>query len=470
MIRATTFKDKAVAVFGLGTSGIATVRALVGGGANVSAWDDSAAGREAARREGVPIVDLSAADWSQFSALVLAPGVPLTHPEPHWTVRKAEDAGIEIIGDIEIFCRERAATASGAPFIAITGTNGKSTTTALAAHILRHAGCDVEVGGNIGRAVLTLAPPELGRFHVVEMSSFQIDLTPTLAPTIGVMLNVTPDHLDRHGNIGHYAEIKERIVSGAEVAAVSVDDDYAISMLRRRIAHGPAVAFSAMQSIAPGYCLLDGDIVVSNREALAARLATLNGIRTLRGRHNAQNALAAVAAVRECLDRFGRSIDIDWQGALSTFPGLAHRMEEIGHLGRVLFINDSKATNADSTEKALLTFPRDVYWIIGGKPKAGGIATLEPYFPGIARAYLIGEATEVFAEALDGKVAFEKCGTLDRAVEAAARDASLSQGEQPIVLLSPACASYDQYRNFEVRGNAFRDLVAALPGFTSKAH
>ena len=468
MIRATTFKDKSVAVFGLGASGIATARALIEGGATVSAWDDNATSRDAAAKDGISIVDLATVEWSQFSVLVLSPGVPLTHPEPHWTVDKADDAGVEIIGDIEIFARERATTAPGAPFIAITGTNGKSTTTALIAHILRHAGCDVEMGGNIGRAILTLAPPQLGRFHVVEMSSFQIDLTPTLAPTVGVMLNVTPDHLDRHGNIGRYAEIKERVVSGADVAAVSVDDDYTLAMLRRRISNGPAVAFSAVQSIAPGYCIVDGSIVVSNREGLAVRIASLDGIPSLRGGHNAQNALAAVAAVRECLNRLGRSADIDWQGALSTFPGLAHRMQEIAQRGNVLFINDSKATNADSTEKALLTFPRDVFWIVGGKAKAGGIATLEPHFPGIARAYLIGEAADAFAETLDGKVPFEKSGTLEVAVAAAARDASLSQAQQPIVLLSPACASYDQYRNFEVRGDAFKKLVEALPGITSK--
>jgi UDP-N-acetylmuramoylalanine--D-glutamate ligase len=283
------------------------------------------------------------------------------------------------------------------------------------------------------------------------------------------MLNVTPDHLDRHGSIGNYAAIKERIVSGAEVAAVSVDDDYAISMLRRRIEQGPAVAFSAEQSIAPGYCVVDGAIVVSNREALAVKLASLTGVTTLRGTHNAQNALAACAAVRECLNRFGRSTEIDWQGAISSFPGLAHRMEEIGRAGNVLFINDSKATNADSTEKALLSFPRDVYWILGGKAKAGGIVTLEPFFPGIARAYLIGEASDAFAAALEGKVSYEKCGTLDAAVAGAARDARLSQAPAPIVLLSPACASYDQYRNFEVRGDAFRALVAALPGIELRA-
>jgi len=468
MIRATSFQGKTVAVFGLGSSGIAVARALLAGGASVAAWDDSAAGRAAAGGGGIPIVDLTEADWSGFAVLVLAPGVPLTHPEPHWTVMKAREHDVEIIGDIEVFARERALRAPEAPFIAITGTNGKSTTTALIAHILHHAGHDVQMGGNIGRAVLTLEAPAPDRFHVIEMSSFQIDLTPTLRPTIGVMLNVTPDHLDRHGTIENYAAVKERVVQGADVAAIGIDDDFALAMLRRRVEVGPAVAFSAQKSIAPGYSLLDDTIVCSNREALAVKLASLSGIATLRGRHNAQNALGAVAAVRECLNWLGRSSDIDWQGALASFPGLAHRMEEIGHIGKVLFINDSKATNADSTEKALLSFPRDVFWIVGGKPKAGGITSLEPHFAGVSKAYLIGEASDDFAAALQGKVAFERSGTLDAAVAAAARDAAKSAGGEPVVLLSPACASYDQFKNFEVRGEAFRSLVAALPGIVMR--
>ena len=468
MIRATSFQGKTVAVFGLGASGTAAARALLEGGANVAAWDDSTAGREAAAREGIPLVDLAAVDWSGFSALVLAPGVPLTHPEPHWTVVKARQSGVEIIGDIEVFARERALRAPKAPFIAITGTNGKSTTTALVAHILRHAGYDVQLGGNIGRAILTLKDPAPDRFHVVEMSSFQIDLTPTLNPTVGVMLNVTPDHLDRHGTIENYAAVKERVVQGAEVAAIGIDDEFGLAMLKRRTEYGPAVAFSAEKSIAPGYSLLDDTIICSNRAALAVKLGSLSGITTLRGRHNAQNALGAIAAVRECLNWLGRSSDLDWQGALASFPGLPHRMEEVGRVGNVLFINDSKATNADSTEKALLSFPRDVFWIVGGKPKAGGITGLEPLFGGISKAYLIGESSDDFAATIEGKVAFERSGTLDAAVAAAAKDAATSRGGEPVVLLSPACASYDQFKNFEVRGDAFRALVAALPGITMK--
>lgn len=500
MIRATTFAGKTVAVFGLGGSGTVAVWSLIAGGATVAAWDDSEPGRAAAARAGLPLVDLSTTDWSAFSSLVLAPGVPLTHPEPHWTVTKARAAGVEIIGDVEIFARERAAAAPNAPLIAITGTNGKSTTTALIAHILRSAGCDVQMGGNIGVPVLQLEPPAANRFHVIEMSSFQIDLTPTLFPTVGVLLNVTPDHLDRHGTIENYAAVKERLVAAATVASIGVDDDYCVAVLKRRIASGAAVAFSAKNTLAPGYSVLKGEIVCANREGVAVKLGSLAGVSTLRGGHNAQNALAAVSAVREALAILGQTSDIDWQGALSSFGGLAHRMEEIGNLGRILFINDSKATNADSTEKALLSFPRDVFWIVGGKAKDGGIESLRAYFPGIVRAYLIGASSAQFAETLDGDVAAVACGTLDVAVARATADAeayvrgeamlsynvqgavgvgirvpgtrphpAASTSAQPVVLLSPACASYDQFKNFEVRGDAFRAAVSALPGVTLRA-
>lgn len=468
MIRATTFAGKRVAVFGLGASGNATVQSLLAGRARAAAWDDSEAGRAAAEKAGIPLADLTKEDWSQFSSLVLAPGVPLTHPEPHWTVQKAHAAGVEIIGDIEIFARERAAHCPDAPFIAITGTNGKSTTTALVAHILRSAGKDVQMGGNIGRAILTLEPPAKDRFHVIEMSSFQIDLTPTLKPTVGVLLNVTPDHLDRHGTIENYAAVKERLVNGADIASICVEDEYCTRILKRRIAKGPACAFSERRSLAPGYSMVGGEMVCSDATGLAVKLGNLEGVATLRGKHNAQNALAAVSAVRECLAAIGDKAAVDWQQALNSFPGLAHRMEEIGRLakpgGNVLFINDSKATNADSTEKALLSFPRDVFWIVGGKQKEGGIEPLRQYFSGIARAYLIGASSEEFSKTLDGDVAIVPCGTLDNAVAAATRDALASSAAEPVVLLSPACASYDQFKNFEVRGDAFRALVAALPG------
>jgi UDP-N-acetylmuramoylalanine--D-glutamate ligase len=458
----TTFAGKTVAVFGLGLSGLATCRALAAGGAQVVAADDGAAGRTAASAAGFAVEDLAGADWSRFAALVLAPGIPLTHPESHWTVVKAKAAGVEIIGDIELFCRERAKVCPEAPFIAITGTNGKSTTTALIAHILRFAGRDVQMGGNIGTAILALAPPAPERFHVIEMSSFQIELTPSLEPGIGVLLNVSPDHLDRHGTMDNYAGLKARLVEAARRPIIGEDDDWCREIGDRlRLANRSWVdVISAEARVSHGWYPMGTELV--SRAPWTGPLgafADLAGIGSLRGRHNIQNALAASAA---CLIAGVTPAEV--AAALATFPGLPHRLEEIGRLGRTLYFNDSKATNADSAATALAAFPGDVYWILGGKPKEGGIEGLTGYFPRIAKAYLIGEATEMFAATLEGKVVFSRCGTLDAAVAAATHDAMARDGGAPVVLLSPACASYDQFKNFEVRGDAFRALVAALPG------
>ncbi len=452
MIRCTTFAGRKVAILGLARSGIATGAALAAGGAEVACWDDGEAGRAAALKAGLPVVDLASADWGQFAALVLAPGVPLTHPEPHWAVRNAKGAGIEVIGDVELFFRERTKMAPDSPVVAVTGTNGKSTTTALVAHILRTAGRDVQMGGNIGTAILSLEPPARERFHVIEMSSFQIDLTRSLAPTVGVLLNVSPDHLDRHGTLEHYAAIKERLVAAAATACIGMDDAASRAIAERRTRTGaPTLRFSTQD--AGGDYHLDGDGLRHGSDVLGG----LGGIATLRGEHNAQNALAAIAAVQA----LGMT-DVDLQAALATFPGLPHRLEEVGRIGRALFINDSKATNADSTEKALASFARDIFWIAGGLPKEGGIAPLAAHFPRIAKAYLIGEAADQFGATLDGSVAFERSGTLDAAVAHAARDVAQSAGNEPVVLLSPACASYDQFNSFEHRGDRFRELVRAL--------
>jgi len=458
MTPCTTFKGRRAALFGLGESGLATAKALVAGGCDVLCWDDNEASRERAAAAGLTVTDLTAADWSDIAALVLAPGVPLTHPKPHWTVEKARATGVEIIGDIELFCRERMLAAPNAPFVAITGTNGKSTTTALIAHIFARAGFDVQMGGNIGRAVLSLEPPANGRFHVLELSSFQIDLAPSLQPTVAVMLNIAPDHLDRHGTLEHYAAIKERIVASAETAVVGVDDAPSRAMAERRIAAGhPTVQVSAATEL-PAGIYADGSVVTLARAGRELPIADLAGIPSLRGRHNGQNAAAAIAAV-STLGVNAATI----REALPSFPGLPHRMEEVGRRGRVLFINDSKATNADSAEKALSSFNR-IYWILGGKPKEGGIAALAPWFDRIAKAYLIGEASEAFAATLGKSVRHQAVGTLDKALEAAAADAAEDGAAEPVVLLSPACASYDQFKNFEVRGDAFHDLVRALPG------
>jgi len=380
--------------------------------------------------------------------------VPLTHPEPHWTVKLASAAGIPVIGDIELFARERAARAPRAPFVAVTGTNGKSTTTALIAHVLREAGRDVSLGGNIGVPVLDLPPPAEGRVHVIECSSYQIDLAPSLAPTVGLLINVTPDHLDRHGDLPRYAAVKERLVAKADLAVVGIDDEPSRTIAERLKILGRRVV------TASGGASMHADVFVADRRVFERDSAEprldLRGARALRGAHNGQNAAFAYAAVKAL-----GVTSYEIARAFKTFPGLAHRMEEVGRQGRVLFVNDSKATNSDAAEKALLSF-RDIHWILGGKAKAGGIEPLRPLFSRVAKAYLIGAAEEDFARTLEGAVPFERCGTLKRAFEAAARDALRSKAEEPVVLLAPACASFDQFMNFEARGEAFRAEVHHL--------
>lgn len=462
MIPVTTLAGKRVALFGLGGSGLVTAEALVAGGAKVSAWDDSEAARAIAEGRGIAVSNLKTANWKKFDCLVLAPGVPLTHPVPHWSVDKAQVAGIPVIGDVELFCRERAASVPDAPFIAITGTNGKSTTTALIAHLLKTAGRNVQMGGNIGTAVLALEPPAADQFHVIEVSSFQIDLAPSLAPTIGVMMNLTPDHIDRHGTVENYAAIKERMVAAAELAIIGIDDAPSAAMARRRDEAGKASVRISVRDPLENGLFAEGSKILFAHHGKRIEVADLSGIGSLRGAHNAQNAAVAVAVVTS----FGVGVHAIREG-LASFGGLPHRMEEIGRVGRVLFINDSKATNADSTEKALAAFDRDIYWIVGGKAKDGGIEPLRQYFPRIAKAYLIGEAAESFEQTLGDEVRHVRAGTLDLAVEMALGDAG-REGD-PVVVLSPACASYDQYKNYEQRGEHFRVLVEALPGFVATA-
>jgi len=461
MTPATTFSGRTLALFGLGGSGLVTALALKEGGARVVAWDDNPAKVTEAASKGIETGDLRGLDWSAVAALVLSPGVPLTHPEPHWSAKLAKEAGVEIVGDIELFCRERAKIAPNAPLVAITGTNGKSTTTALIAHMLREAGRDVQMGGNIGTAILSLDPPSDNRIHVIECSSFQIDLAPSLAPTIGVHLNLSPDHIDRHGTMENYAAIKERLVAKAGLAVTGIDDPMSRAIAQRCQEKGVNVALVSAEPFGGRGVFADGETLVGVNGADAAPVADLSGISSLRGAHNAQNAAAAVA-VALALNVSPEQI----RSSLHTFPGLPHRMEEVGRIRSTLFINDSKATNADSTEKALKSFD-NILWILGGKAKEGGIESLREYFPKIRKAYLIGAAADEFAKTLGSDVPYVRSGTLDKAVEQAAADAAEMDGPA-VVLLSPACASYDQFPNYEVRGNHFRELVRALPGLEAK--
>ncbi len=454
MIPVPGFEGRRVAVFGLGRSGITAARALQAGGAIPILWDDGEAGRAQAKGEGFTVEDLAAADWSDFAALVLSPGAPLTHPRPHWTVDLARAAGVPVLGDIELFARALAARPKDQRprVVAITGTNGKSTTTALIGWVLKSAGLTVHVGGNIGVGVLALPEPTPDAVYVIEVSSYQLDLTTTFAPDVAILTNISPDHLDRHGGMDGYVAAKRRIFAGQGadgVALVGVDDSWGQGIASELSQRVIAISSSPSPPRGEGYVALPGAILESDQV-----IADLSTARSLPGRHNAQNAAFAYATARA----LGVSHDAAVAGLLS-FPGLAHRMEAVGRLGSVRFINDSKATNADAARQALASY-RSVFWIAGGVPKAGGIADLADLFPRIAKAYLIGDAADAFAATL-ADTPHVIARTLDAAVAAAAADAASAGGDQ-IVLLSPACASFDQYKDFEARGEAFRAAVLAL--------
>ncbi|WP_454714734.1 UDP-N-acetylmuramoyl-L-alanine--D-glutamate ligase [Caulobacter segnis] len=468
MIPVRGFEDKTVAVFGLGRTGLTAARALIAGGAKVALWDEKPESREAAAAEGFPVVDLQAADWSQFAALMLSPGVPLTHPKPHWTVEKAKAAGVEILGDVELFAR----TVNAAPIhkrpkiIAITGTNGKSTTTALIGHLCASAGRDTRVGGNIGQGILGLEDMHGGAVYVLELSSYQLDLTSSLHPDAVVLLNISPDHLDRHGGMDGYIAAKRRIFLNqgkGDTAIIGVDDAWCQQICTEITAANRRTIWpiSAGKAMGRGVYALQGVLYDATGERVV-EVADLLRARSLPGRHNWQNAAAAYAAARA----IGISVS-DAVDGLMTFPGLAHRMETVGKIGKVRFVNDSKATNADAARQAMSSYPK-FYWIAGGVAKAGGIDDLKDLFPRIATAYLIGEAANVFATTLAGKAEVKMSVTLEKAVQQAYADAAAS-GEEAIVLLSPACASFDQFSDFEARGEAFRAAVNGLVSSGGKA-
>ncbi|WP_395671720.1 UDP-N-acetylmuramoyl-L-alanine--D-glutamate ligase [Phenylobacterium sp.] len=461
MIPVRGFEGRTVAVFGLARTGLAAARALIAGGAEVALWDDRPAARAAAESEGFTLTDLSTADWSAFAALMLSPGVPLTHPAPHWTVERAKAAGVEILGDIELFAR----TVNAAPehkrpkIVAITGTNGKSTTTALIGHICAQAGRDTRIGGNIGLGVLGLEDMHGGAVYVLELSSYQLDLTSSLKPDVAVMLNLSPDHLERHGGMEGYVTAKRRILLNqgkGDTAVIGVDDPWGaricteITAANRRT----IVPISASKAMGRGIYALQGVLYDATGER-AAEVADLTRARSLPGRHNWQNAAAAYAAAK------GLGIPAEEAAEhLMSFPGLAHRMETVGAIGRVRFVNDSKATNTDAARQAMSSYPK-FYWIAGGQPKTGGIEALVDLFPRIEKAYLIGEGAPLFAGTLRGKAAIQECGTMSAAVAAAYADAAAS-GQEAVVLLSPAAASFDQFADFEERGDAFRAAVQRL--------
>ncbi|HVI50854.1 MAG TPA: UDP-N-acetylmuramoyl-L-alanine--D-glutamate ligase [Candidatus Sulfotelmatobacter sp.] len=439
---------KKVAVMGLGKSGTSAARALAVSGASVIAWDDNESARTAATAEGVTIRDLLAEDFATVDLVLWSPGIPHIHPKPHPVAERARAAGVPVVCDVELL----AIACPNARFVGITGTNGKSTTTTLIAHILKSAGYEIAVGGNLGTPALDLPLLSDQGIYVLELSSYQLELLDTAAFDVAVMLNLTPDHLSRHGGMEGYfaakASLFQRLrANGA--AVVGVDDTYG-QRLAASLPH--AVTVSVREPI-QGVHAENGMLIDQG-----ARLFDLSGLSILPGRHNWQNACCAYAAARA----LGLPLD-EIVAGLKSYPGLAHRQEWVGTVDGVRYVNDSKATNADAAEKAMLCY-RHIYWIIGGQAKEGGIGSLEPLFSRVVKAFLIGEASDAFAAALEGKAAFDRCGTLDVAV-AKAREAALADGHKDaVVLLSPACASWDQFKSFEHRGEAFRDLVARLPG------
>jgi len=459
MIAAASFSGRTAAVFGLARTGLGAVKALKASGANVIGWDDNAQAREAGSEAGAAITPWREWNWDSIAALVLSPGVPLTHPRPHEVVLHAQGARVPVIGDVELFAREIRpdANAKGrAPVIAITGTNGKSTTTALVGHILQSCGLDAQVGGNIGKSVLELSPPAQKTIYVLEMSSFQIDLAPGLHPDVTILTNITPDHLDRHGSMENYAGIKQRLLTATQKDGqifIGVDDAPSSAIFTALSSRAVPVAVNKV--LGRGVFVVDGALYDA-QNGRAAKIMELSEASRLPGAHNGQNIAMAYAAARVFIED-ARAI----ANAIASFPGLAHRMEQVGEIGPVRFINDSKSTNADAAARALACYD-DIFWIAGGKAKEGGITALADYFPRIRKAYLIGESAHAFSRTLDGQVLYDISATLDFALEKAAADAASSSARAPMVLLSPAAASYDQFRDFEARGDAFRNGVARL--------
>jgi UDP-N-acetylmuramoylalanine--D-glutamate ligase len=461
MILVPGVANKKIGVYGLGATGISAAEALVASGAEVHTFDESAAAREKTANTEYRADHPKDWPWAELSTLVLSPGVPLTHPKPHAIVRKARAEKVEIVGDIELFARALAAVPGAArpKVAAITGSNGKSTTTALTGKILKEAGMSVAVGGNIGNPVMALPAPEPDLVYVLELSSFQLDLAETFHADVAVMLNLSPDHLDRHGDMDGYARAKKRIFmnqTAADWAVVGVDDapSQAICAELSLVSGARIAPISAAGALGRGVFALSGRLFY-NLDGKTGEAGDISNVATLKGAHNWQNAAAALAAAMA----LGVSPAVAVR-LMERYEGLAHRMEVVGRIGDVVYVNDSKATNADAASKALSSYD-DIFWIAGGRAKEGGAASLRPLMKRVRAAYLIGEAAREFEGQLAGAAPCIQCGDLAAAVARAGRDAATSGARAPVVLLSPACASYDQFKNFEERGDAFRRLVEA---------
>ena len=446
-----------VAVLGLGRSGLAAARALHESGAEVMAWDDNDGRRAEAEAAGIPLKNLhEIRDWREPVSLVLSPGIPHEHPKPHPVAAAARAGGCEIIGDIELLGR----AVPDASYIGITGTNGKSTTTALIGHILNLSGRDAQVGGNLGPPVMDFTKVEGGGTFVLEMSSYQLERTVSITFDIGVLLNITPDHLDRHGGLEGYKAAKREIFrrqTAPRSAIVGVDDPISREIFEDIKANGQQVIvpISCERPVSGGVYVRDGRLI-DDLDGQGVPALDLREVPTLPGAHNWQNAAAAYAAARRA------GVDAPIVAAcLRSFPGLPHRQEIVATHGNVTFINDSKATNADAALRALRSYGT-IYWIAGGRAKDDGLSGTEDAWPNVRRAFLVGEAATDFRNALSHSVASEIHSDLDTAVRAAFDRAKADHAENPVVLLSPACASFDQYPDFEARGDHFKRIVQDL--------
>jgi UDP-N-acetylmuramoylalanine--D-glutamate ligase len=456
MISLDNSAGKTVAVLGLGLSGLSAARAYMKGGAEVRAWDDSAERRAAATSAGVPVVDLTGSEWKDIDQLFLSPGIPHTHPAPHPVVTLARAHDAEIVGDIELLAR----AVPAAKYIAITGTNGKSTTTALIGHILDTAGERVEVGGNLGTPALDLEPLDRSGCYVLELSSYQLELTPSAEFDVAILLNISADHLERHGGLDGYTEAKRRILGACRgTAIIGVDDPVCAAIYEESSKGGIAtvIPISGTKPVANGVYAVDG-MLYDDIDGERVAAVPLGDVETLPGSHNAQNAAAAYAAARAA----GLSRERIAAG-IRGYPGLAHRQQLIGVIDGVRYVNDSKATNPDAAARALSCY-HGIFWIAGGRAKEGGLEIIEPYLSRVRYAFLIGEAAMDFSAMLADKVALEVSGALETAVRDAHRMIGREKCDEAVVLLSPACASFDQYPNFEARGDDFSRCVALLPG------
>lgn len=454
MIDPLPFKNKKVAVLGLGRSGKSVCHALDRVGATVLAWDDQESARFDAQKEGISPVDLTAIEWDNVDHLILSPGIPHHYPAPHPLVARAQIAGVRPINDIEMLCLSQ----PQAKYIGITGTNGKSTTTSLIGHILKENNASVEMGGNLGIPVMDLEPLDNTGTYVLEVSSYQLETAPHLHPNVSVLLNITPDHLERHGGMEGYIAAKKLIYRNTtpeDTFIISVDDPHCLTIYESLNTSKKVklLPISICKVIPEGIYVTKGTLFEKSQP-----IADLNEFSRLKGQHNWQNIAAAYAALRS----IGLESDSIVKG-IASFPGLAHRQQVVAQYKNVTFVNDSKATNAEAVLKALACYQgASLYGLLGGRAKEGGIVSLGPYFPAFKHAYVYGEAGPVFALTLEGKVPYTLCATLQEAAEKASQQAFQDGHPDVVVLLSPACASFDQFRDFEARGDAFCAYVSEV--------